>query len=755
MALRAIRGVWNETTGRAYQAGVDYESDGDGTPVIIAGSQLEEDDANGDTIKYKQGVGDTALPGLADQYYTIDAAYCGVRRVQLGEDWDTGEAVFVDLDGIHVNEHLRSHQSNCHFRGPADEDTCRALVEGDWIALRLGLKTTDGTKTWRKEWRFKVKERKHALNQDGIRSFEFFGLDPSEDSREADVSEIPRNAEAETIVYPSEETTDPVQEGLIGPKAYKFSQLLNDVLPAGASLVLNAPDFNIERLPEQGDGLELLAAALQASSCDMRWDVSRLIIEQYEPAAQLVSVIVTDDHYLEARKTLGTRRKSIDSVRIERPRTYPSPDLATSTPDQNMPPANGSGASELPSYSATESGLSEDVTLYQISFIWSPTQLFTKYEPAPLRFAFGDPRYLKVQWTSDQLYGALRNSPGQVNVSPPTYFTPAKEDGYNGLDYYWKIPVIYLKIQASNADFVDVWVVSLAGFLDDVGAVATRTVKPVPNARVRLKDPITGITLGPQTTNNAGYARFNTGGNRARWYASVYHVTDAYLANKLDDFTEGHPYDDIPNNDELGPDNSVEITDEYQLADEQGIQLLVKWRAGSDPGTSGRENMDDLYEAYRRTGVFQYGTDGTEVEVVGDSSLEVDPANIGTEVQAALFSEKKIAESQEQLTTIEVTRMFSGTENEVGRVVHVISSVDEDINEAARVVTRQVTVRGPELLETWSSEVDKFVNKLESTFARKLPVEVRLKQIAKEQKRAFDWITNLSGLRGSTGNLDG
>lgn len=748
-----IQHVWNHTSGAGYRRGTDWTDDGDGTFTIVPGSDLATDynGGAGDTIKYSRtNYSDTAPTD--DRTFLLDLSYSGLVKItNPNTAFGSGTAMPIDRASIEVNEHGEEMQTNFSFSGMASNATLQGLVVGDLVALRLGTKDENGTAIARYEWRGKIVSRDWTRDRNtGEPTYSWTVGDFGELIREADVTGIPREAQADITVIPgdtSESDDLPPETIKGGVRAYLLSDLIEAVKPANTTVSLNIPDRIIERLPQEGDGLELLQYALRAAEAEAHWEASNLVIQAHEGTDEAVSITLTDAHVLEVRTQRGTRRQGIDSVTIERP----GGSTEILAPDRTKPPTNGGGGAYLPSENETEDERAEQagggLVLYRVTGNWSPPDSHINYEPGPIMFGFSDTRYNVAGYTGLQLSNTLLFFPGQISVVPPVDYTLSQVWGPTGYDWYFTIPPISEKVAQSNADQVWGFVVSRNGYYSSTGAI-TRDAQPIAGAIVTLVGLNTGIVLGPATTTSDGYYSIPTYGERDRWLPSVYVPGDDYLANKNDIYTDGHPYDDDPANDDTGPSNLVEVDDTWQLFDTP-VGFTVTWRTGRETPDGPADGTSDLYESYKGKGVMSFGGSGDVVGNVADvSDLDIDSANVTTEVQGGLLAEKIIDRSEEEIDTYVVTKPFGGESTAVGRTVQLSIESNDGLNAKVRVMTRTIKVLGGfEVEESISTQADAAFTQLDRAFARRGRVETALTKLTAKNREVerilTDFISNV------------
>lgn len=736
---RSARRVWNPTSGYAYKQGIDYTDNGNGTIAVVPGSQLATDGSTG-KLDYATYTASTVTDYL---HYKLDTTNSGIKKLTAADGtWSGGTTIAAHLGSIHLIEHADGNQSNLSFTTLYDDAGALATVKGSYVIVRIYTLTDAGAALASDEWRFKVIQRDEEQDSDGIRYFRFVCADFSEDIKESDVTSIPRKAQAATVTYPGD-TGGPPQESTIGGRVYLLSQLLADIKPSYATVILNAPDQIIERLPEEGNGLDLLAAALKATSYHLRWDGVNLIVEQWEDGPHSIAVALQDAHVYECKTELGHQPPATDSVIIERPRPAPRlRDTGMKQPDPGHAPVGESGSSPIPP--DTVARISGDTTIYSANFTWEPPQQYVDAEPNDIMLAFDDPDFNNSGYTAQQIAYGLQYMPQQWTIEPPVRWTKQQVHGYNGFTWYFLIRPHYTKSSQSNLDFVDGYVVARAGYYDQGTGAINKDQNPIFNATVYLTGQSSGVILGPVSTNGSGYFRAETGGNRDKWIASVYVDGDAYQANKDDVFTSGHPFDDDPSNDGLGPDNRVATTDQWQVQSTP-INFSVVYRTNRTPEQE--DTTGDLPETYVGAGGFTWGDEAQASPVLIDgSNLEVDPANITNEVQAGLVAEKIIDRSSEEQTIYVTTKPFGGRVTKAGTCVKLHMTTGGGINAVARTQTREIRVGEAEVVEVLSSATDMFVNETDRRFARKKPTETRLRQIYREIQEVWNNATYQAGL---------
>lgn len=750
-----VRRVWNQTRSRGYRRGRDWDDDGAGGVDVTPGSILEQDQLAGDSLRYERTSYNDS-PTVADAHLAIDLSFCGLRKLAAPDTaWGSGTAVDIYLDPIHVNEHGEDSQSNFTFRASALDAGAQSLSKGHYCALRLGLKNRQsGSAVARYEWRGMVTARDWAVDPTtGERYFSYSVGDFSELVRRADVSAVPRRAQSELTVYPGDTGDMPPQTQLGGVAAYYLSDLLRAVMPDGCDFALNAPDIIIERLPEDGDGLDLLTYVLRATGYVMHWELNRLVIQQHEHTGDQISIVLTDDHVWEVKREMGRRRSAVDKVTIERPEY--GEDTGPIPPDRDQPPSNGSGADVLPGEEATEDARGEelggDVEVYRVRGVWTPPERYVYQEPGDIMFAFSDSRYNVSGQPSVWLANLLNFTPGNVSIKPPVKYTEAMVNGPNGLDWYFCIPPIQSFVAQANLYTVEVYVVSRDGYYTSSNAIS-QTARPIAGAVVTLRGLNTGVVLGPGITNAGGYAKFDTGGTRDRWIISAYVPDDTYLANKDDEFTAGHPFDDDPQNDLLGPSNLEEVADTWELADTE-ISFSVFYKTGRPDRDGSQDGTDGLYESYKGHGLMSFGGGSNGDRVLDLADLDIDPANVTTETQGALLAEKEIDRSEELLEVLVVSGPFRGEATAVGRTFAVDISADGGFESDVRTMSREIRCDGIGIYESCSTAADKFFNEMDKSFARRNRVENALVKLAKNNKTIFDRLREMSDTNPDTGEL--
>lgn len=679
----------------------------------------------------------------------IDHSYSGIRRIDAP---DSSFSSGVELPvcwpaGVHIQEHLGRSQSNLRFSCLSNQTEARNTSKGHFIAAQLGLRRVDTGAVWsRGEWRFMVEQRDSRSYSHGIRRYEYICADFSSLIRTADVSSIPRGSQAGLGVVPGD-SGGPPQTTLKGPQGYMLSKLLADLIPEGCDFLLNAPDVPIERLPDQGDGIELLSNFLSNTGYVYYWDLNKLLIEQHEKVEDLYSIVLTGSNVLEVRQEMGQRRQSIESVVIERPSDYNTNENSVLPADRNGDLVNSNGSVLLPNEARTEDETGVEETLYRIHENWSPPQTYVFEEPGPILYAFDDPAYNVSGWTDEQLAGAMTFFPGQVQMTPGLRWTRDPIYGPQGFKRYFIVPVIALKVDDSNLEYVDIFVVAATGYLATTGSFS-RTTKPIPGVPVLLRGRDTGATISG-TTNADGYARIPTGGVRDRWYASAYTIDDTYLANKSDAWTAGHPYDDDPLNDQIGPSNLNVVEDTWQI-EPMRVDFLMTWKTGQGDPADSIDGTDGLYANYKGRGGGRYGgAIGNTLNIGEFNDLDIDSANISSDIQGSLLAEQIIDRSEEEQDVVVPSLVFSGETTRIGKAVKLSISADDEIETVARVVTREIHCNGTSILESSSTAHDSFNSELERYYANKFKTENTQTRIAAQTQKALNMLERIQGQFGN------
>jgi len=699
-----------------YARGTDWTDDGDGTFSVVAGSALETAIANGRTA-YSQRSSYSNTKPTGPFNWRVDGTASGLVKIATPSTaYASGTTVNIDQASLHISEALAGMQTRIRFQAWADDATAQGLNKGDFISLRLGI---SGSASASYEWRGVVEQRDPITATNGKRRFAYIIMDFGTLIRAADTSAVPLTAQAALVTLPNDAASPP-QTLLGGVSIYRLSDLLDAVLPATLSYVLNAEDVLIERLPQRTDALGMIMGVLRSAGLYCWWDCADkacLVIEQHEHTLQTAGLVLTASQVFEVSRQIHQPSATpgpIERVVIKRPQDYGDSATSALPPDRSQSP-QGATSRGLPIPNETQAS-AVAVTLYSVNETWTPQQEYTELPPGPVMFAFGDVHYKNNLYLAQQIHDLLTNESGQCEISPPINWTLDRVQGYNGLDWYFLVQPVYVNVRNANT-YIDGYVVAREGYWSDTGAV-NKLQRPIANAVVTLVGKATD-TIYEVVTDSNGYYRVDNA-VPDDYTPSVYVADDSYLANKHDEFTDPHPYDDDPYNDDLGPDNSVQLGDVYQLA-----ETHVSFGVTYTPGQDDRSSTNDDYSAfmgYRGRGAFDYGDPTAQPFVLDDlSGIEqgIDTANVTNELQADQLSEQLIDQAEADGDVYVVTKPFGGALTRCGAVVHLSIATDVTVDADVRVLAREIEITSDGLpKEVISSSLDYFVPQIERQFAR-------------------------------------
>lgn len=733
------------TDGVAYKKDTDWTDNGDGTVSPVVGSALETWINGAGTATYQRTLCTTGGAAITRKYI-IDRTNSGVRKItNPGDTWASGSSSNMHAPSLHIHEHLGDSQTTIRFEAWADDASAQALAVGDYVIARLSV-TVTGAPNITDEWYGVITQRDPINSTRGKRRYSYIAADYFELLKTADVTGIPTAVRAQPITFPGD-TGGPPMQTLGGPAWYSLNSLLADVVPDTLSYKLAAPDYMIERLPSNGNGLDLLAYALNSAGYYAFWDGPVLVIESHEHTQALPSLLLDDRQVFEVKREVSPAATEYDAVEVIRPQQYSDPIVQDQPPDYTLPPMGSTGAYPVPNEQHTEDRRSTgDLVIWKAQFTWEPPQQYIDQEPGPIMLGFSNNNYNPGTYSGQQIYHFITMFPGQVTVQPPTRYTDEQVDGPDGRDWYFLVQPNYIKVRNMN-DYIDGWVVSKSGYYTTTGAVSMEQT-PVGGATVILVGASSGVVY--QTTTNAdGYYRVDNA-VPDDYSPHVYIAGDSYLANKHTAYTEGHPYDDDPYNDELGPDNSEFRSELWQLLP-SNINLTVSYRTGRQPTEERTGGQTDYgnYEAYRGIGSSIYGDDtGNVLELDELNTLGIDTSNIMSELQALQLGEKLVDRSSETTTRTIITKPYGGKGTHVGRVIRLFTTTDDDIDEVSRIVSREIRVyQSGKVIEALSNDSAAFADSLKRKFATTGTVEA-VNTVLQEKVR--DILRRLQGIQGQT-----
>jgi hypothetical protein len=744
MATTRIESVMDdEWTG--YERGTDWTDPGTGSIGVVAGSSLEAALLLGRTLILRTAQFSVEAPA-GPFFWALGTDSALIKIATPGAT--TGDLVNILQLSLHITEmEGTSGQTRIRFEGFADDATVQALDVGDFIQLTLSI---TGTVAYSYSWKGIV-DKREAIVAGRNRLFAFTVYDFWSLIRESSTDGIPREAQAKLTTIPG--AAQPPQVVLGGPEAYTLQDLLTAVVPATCGFVMNCPDVLIERMPARADAVNLVIGILKTSGYIAWWDGNILMIESHEHTGGLVSAVLTDSVVIEASRQIGSNPGTpgpIERVIVERPETFVNRKESPLAPDRSQPPMGSTGRAVMPSENRTQMSAQ---LLYQVNKSWTPNQFYSDAPPGPIMFAFGDPEFNTGVYTAQQIHSILSIQPGNCLISPPMAFTDTRVNGYNGYDYYFLVRPVFTLVQ-EGSDFIAGWVVSRTGYYDQNGAVNPDSV-PIAGAIVTLMGTTTGVVY-TAITNADGYYRIDNA-EPDKYSPSVYVPGDTYLANKHDAYTEGHPYDADPLNDELGPDNRVPITDLFEQSAQQISFSLIFNPAGVDPPDT--ETNADVPQVYRAAGSFDYGNADKQALVLDDfrgMAYGIDTANVTNAPQADQLAETLIDQSSEDMTSYVVTKIFGGATTRCGNVVRLALVTDTPINEDVRIRVREIDITDRGLVrEVISSTPNLFIDKLDLQYASRERSEAIAELVQDKVRTLFRRMQTVEGLLPAADQLGG